>query len=178
MKKRAAKRAELPPYGDTGPQTEAQLAGAEVVEWIEKNGQRTRSKHRKHILEIMARPRQAGRRAIPARITPIQLAAGLALVNAFEATQKSPDLAWTRIYVDSTPRPGDAVVIQIDAQSTVVAITRCIPRECWPVVNHVCRWGLAIKPGLTKNSARADEHLMQLRRALDIVAKRLGMTNT
>lgn len=170
MVKRKRRPYTPPPQGDPGPDTAAQRQGAVILEVIE-GGQKWRRKRRDHILDIMAR----GTRRRPAMISRRQAAAGMELVDRFEATMTAPSPAWTRIFVDSSPRPGDVSVADLEAKARLAELTVLIPRHCKAVTYAICRDNHSIRPGFTNSPDRAQIWLKRLREALDILADHLRL---
>ena len=171
MPRRKRKTPSLPPYGDTGPDTEAQRAGTRIIRRTEANGQVLQRRDRRHIIEIMAQ----GTRRRPAMISARQSASGMKLVDTYEATELSGSPAWTKVQVDSTPRPDDATISKIHAQWELAQARKAIPRQCLAVVQAVCRDNVSIRPGLTKSPSRAKELLAVLREGLDAAAGYYGV---
>lgn len=169
MAKRKAK--EPPLSGDIGPQTEAQMSGAEVHRLKSDTGRGLRRKYRRHILERMHKPE---RKTWPSLITERQMLAGLELHSAWCETQRSPDSAFSRIYVDSSPRPGDASVLAVQRLFDYAALMDMVPGDCRRIVEHVCCDNRAIRDGCARNRREALGHLSQLQVALDILANEMG----
>ncbi len=163
------KRVTLLPQGDTGPDTPAQRAGAVILEVQEGGGAVFRRKrHDNHLIKMAT---GNGKRA--AIITMRQAAAGMKLEEAWNATERSPGPAWTRVFVDCTPRPGDVDTAKLEAAGAYADLRMVIPRDCRRVVEAVCCAGYSIKPGLTNDTRRAGTLKYQLRRGLDILAREL-----
>lgn len=144
--------------GDTGPDTAAQRAGAVVLELQEDNGAVFRRKRRDHALEIIQR-----RGDISAR----QMAAGLVLYAAAADTMRSPESAFSRVYVDASPQPDNVAIMQAERVGRLAAITQHIPRGCWPIVEAVCVRSVV--------PARGFDDCARLQVALDIVGNHLGL---
>ncbi len=166
---RRRKPAPLPQQGDTGPDTAAQRAGAVILNITEGGGAVFRRKRRDDHLILMA----TGNGKRTAIITMRQAEAGIKLEEAWNATETSPGPAWTRVYVDCTPRPGDVNTHKLEASRVYADLRMVIPRDCRNVVEAVCCAGYSIKPGLTNDTRRAGTLKYQLRRGLDILAREL-----
>lgn len=167
MAKRKRKPPSLPPHGDIGPDTKAQWDGAKLLPRREPNGQAFRRKDRRHIVEIMAE----GNRRRPAILSRRQSAAGMALVDLYDATRRSSSPPWTRVVVDSSPRPDDATVNQLQAQWELAHAVKAIPRHCLWIVQAVCRDNQSLRPGITSNVDRAKSYQPILREGLDALAE-------
>jgi hypothetical protein len=165
MAKRKRKPYQPPVQGDTGPDTAAQRAGSVLVE-ISSGGGIIRRKRHDHVLTTMLRQ---------GHIQPRHAAAGLELFSRWEDTWRSPDLAWTRVYVDASPRPGDVSIASLEAKARWVELSRVIKRECRAVVMAVCCHRMSIYPDFTKNSRRIPEYRKMLTKTLDDIAKILRM---
>ncbi len=159
----------LPPQGDTGPDTPSQRAGAVILNVTEGGGAVFRRKRRDGHLLKMTRPNGDGKSIITMR----QAEAGMKLEEAWNATERSPGPAWTRVYVDCSPRPGDVNTNKLEASRAYEDLRMVIPRDCRKVVEAVCCAGYSIKPGLTNDSRRAGTLKYQLRRGLGILAREL-----
>lgn len=157
---RKARKITLPPsLADHGPQTEAQNAGT-TLESVpdDKNGSTRRV--RKHILLRMK------------GLSPRQQAAGLAISEAYEATQKSPP-AIKEIQVDSSPKPDACIGIQIDRASRHAWLKAAVPPQYKYVVDHVCENGNALRDGLPYDGHQGQIHLAPLQVSLDLVANKM-----
>ncbi len=163
------KRVATPPQGDPGPDTAAQREGAVILAVQEGGGAVFLRKRRDNHLLRMA----TGNGKRSAILTMRQAEAGMKLEEAWNATETSPGPAWTRVYVDCTPRPGDVSTHKLEAVGVYANLRMAIPRDCRKVVEAVCCAGLSIKPGLTNDTRRAGTLKYQLRRGLDILAREL-----
>ena len=168
MPRRKRKPLALPPSGDTGPNTEAQRAGAQYS--VDPSTGACRQ-FREHVLGRMARPR--GRH--PALISRRQCAAGMALLDKYEGTMLSAATSWTRDYVDASPIPGDVNVARLVAQTRFEKINAIVPLESRPVVFQVVCEGRAIKGGITSSDKEAALLIGLLRDGLEAVALELSI---
>ena len=157
---------ELPPQGDVGPQTDAQLAGAEIFTYRADSGARFRIKRRRHILEIMY---EGG------KLTFRQCRAGMALHGRYCKTQLSAESAFSRVFVDASPRPGDAAVKQAERVADLAKLSRHIPKGMREVVWHVAVLGQPLRRGFSRDGKEASMHSAMLKVALDLLANALGM---
>ena len=160
------RRPSLPPQGDTGPNTPAQLKGAEIIEVVEDSGAVFRRKHTDHALEIMAREGE---------ISVRQRDAGLKLHALYCCTEMSPDASFTRVYVDVSPNPSAVSVALAERQSRFAAISRYIPTVLKGVVDHVVLRGHILSEGYSRDEHAESLHRVQLDIALDIIVKKLGI---
>ncbi len=158
----------LPPSGDTGPDTEAQRLGAEYPVDPTTGARR---KFRLHVLLRMVK--EEGR--WPALISARQCAAGLALLKKYDLTKLSAPPAWTRDYVDASPKPGDVNVAKLVAQARFERINDIVPSESRPVVFQVVCEDRAIRGDITDSSVEAAMLLGLLRNGLDAVAMELSI---
>ena len=168
-KSKRAKKITMPKQGDTGPDTPAQRAGAVVLEVQDGGGPVFCRKRRDNHLIKMATPN--GKRC--AIITMRQAAAGIKLEEAWNNTELSPGPAWTRVYVDCTPRPGDVDTNKLEASRAYSDLRMLIPKDCRHVVEAVCCAGYSIKPGLTNDTRRSATLKYRLRRGLGVLAREL-----
>jgi len=146
------------PYGDIGPNTAAQMAGAMVIIDEEKNGAKIQRKRRMHVLEHMKARRQ---------ISDLQCAAGLELHKRFCKTELSGESAFSRVFVDSSPRPGEVSLRQAERVTHLAALSKHIPSAMRPVVDQVVIRGDKI------SGPNADSDKALLREALDLLANKL-----
>ena len=165
MAKRRSKPYCPPVQGDIGPDTPAQRAGSVIVE-RNTGGGVIRYKRYDHVLTTMLRQ---------GHIQPHHAAAGIELSKRWDNTWRSADLAWTRVYVDASPRPGDVNIRSLEAKARWTELSRVIRRECRAVVMAVCCHRMSIYPDFTKNSRRIAEYRHMLTTTLDDIAKILRM---
>ena len=98
-------------------ETPAQNAGTVVEIITSDRGTRSKRRYRLHILERMGRMRLLSRR---------QVTAGLAVHDAWCRTQLSPP-AVRELFVDTTPRPDDIAVAQVEAMQAYADIMALVP---------------------------------------------------
>lgn len=156
------------PQGDTGPETPAQMHNADIVPMHKGNWY---FKRRLHPLDRMARP--YGKRR-DADITARERNAGIEVVNLHEATERSGGPAWNKVYVDSSPKPGDIDVKRLEAETKLRRMWAEVPREARPIVNHVIVHRGMIRREFTNDPQRQEYWLGQLRSVLKTWAKILG----
>ncbi len=166
--RRSERRREAAVYGDVGPQTPAQLRGAEIVERVE-GGARIRLKRRVLAIEELAR----STRRRPARITPRQLAAGLALRDAWEETQRLGEVSWARVRVDGG-RLNDGVLRRLGAQRAYGRLLDAVDPADRGAVTAIVIYGIRPREFAGSGSGAALA-LAALRRGLDAIADALGL---
>ena len=155
----------VPPIqGDTGPDTPAQRTGAVLVKETE-NGVTTQYLRRDHMVTQMLKG---------GHLTARQAAAGIELADRWDDTMRSPDPSWTRIFVDSSPKPGDVNVAQLEAKARWQELSAHIPREARGVTVCVCCYNLAIRPHFTSNTRMVPILRHRLQNALDRVADHMN----
>jgi hypothetical protein len=159
----------MPVQGDVGPQTISQMINAVIVDHAEDNGAKSRRKVRENHLIKMTRPNGSGKAILTLR----QAAAGIKLEEAWNSTQRSPGPAWTRVYVDSTPRPGDVDTKKLEASAEYAALRILIPRDCRKVVEAVCCAGYSVTRLGHGNDRRIGALKIQLQRGLDILGREM-----
>lgn len=168
-KSKRARKITMPKQGDTGPDTLAQRVGAVILETQEGGGAVFLRKRQDNHLLKMATPN--GKRG--AIINMRQAAAGMRLEELWNKTEFSPGPAWTRVYVDCTPKPGDVDTSKLEASGAYSDLRMVIPKDCRHVVEAVCCAGWSIRPGLTNDWRRATTLTYQLRRGLGVLAREL-----
>ena len=168
-KNKRAKKITMPKQGDIGPDTQAQRADAVILEVQDGGGPVFCRKRRDNHLIKMATPN--GKRG--AIINMRQAAAGIKLEELWNKTELSPGPAWTRVYVDATPRPGDVDTNKLEASRAYSDLRMLIPRDCRHVVEAVCCAGYSIRNGLTRDPRRASTLTYRLRRGLGVLARAL-----
>ena len=165
MPRRRRKSPALLPQGDTGPNTEAQRAGAHIEAYTEDSGAVFRRKRRDHVLVIMAK---AG------KLSERQCAAGLRLHTLWCRTEMTGDASFTKCYVDTSPNPSAVVAAQIERVAAFSAAYKHIPPALRGPVDHVAIRGRALRDGFSRDSLDASMHSAQLKVALDILANHPG----
>ncbi len=158
---------QLPPSGDTGPDTEAQREGAEYSVDPDTGARR---RFKTHILERMARS-WGGHDAL---ITVRQCRAGLKLLEKYELTKLSAPPAWTRDYVDASPKPGDVNIEKLLAEARYQKIENIVPHESRPVVFWVVIQRRAIGQ-ITRSCQEARMLIGLLRDGLNAVAVKFSI---
>lgn len=153
---------------DTGPDTPAQKAGARYDDARDQRGYQVHGKVRDHILMRMHRGTARTRRQISER----QMRAGMELYARWCRTQTTPEK--TGVYVDRTPDPSAAAVMQAQRVFEFRALSQRIPGQHREVVEHVCLHDRSIRDGLARNDRETGMHLALLQVALDILANDLG----
>lgn len=133
-----------------------------VYEDVPEDGNGRRRRRQLHPIEDMF---------VRGVLTQAQRVAGLAVADAWEACQRtaSRDLAEPR--VDSSPKPDDRTVIQLEAQQRWARIARQIPRDGRAVVEHVCCEGRYLKDGVANGGKQMVGALDSLRAALDVLSE-------
>jgi hypothetical protein len=153
-------------HGDTGPDTAAQMQGAEIRRQDIGSGAVLRYKRRWHVLELMHK-----RAAISAR----QRDSGMELHARYERTGLSPASAFTKVQVDTTP-DWDAITLgQIERQHAFTRLSRHVPKAFQKPVWHVCIEGKELKDGLARDAMEQSSMMAQLQVALDILANELRL---
>lgn len=128
-------------------------------------------KRRLHPLDILAKPYKRRRYAA---ISARQRNAGIEVVNLHEATQRGSGPPWNKVYVDTSPKPGDIDVYRLQAEARLKRMMALVPREALPIINHVVfRRGL-IWGDFTTDPKREQYWLWHLRGVLDLWADNLG----
>lgn len=158
------------PQGDVGPETAAQMQGAEVIPLRTRGGD-WRVKIRRHPLEWMAKP-QGKRRA--ALITPRQRNSGMHVAELAERLEATGEAPWFRPYVDKPGARGERLIYAIDDWHVLRLLMRRVPRESLAIVNHVVLRGRTIRPGFTNREATARVMTQRLCDVLDDWADFLG----
>ena len=161
------------PHVPTAPvewlETEAQMHGT-VVETVKDDTPgkiRQKRRYRLHTLERMANARDP-----MARISERQKLAGLEIHSRWCNTQLSPPCV-REIVVDSTPRPDDTTIAQVEAVQAFADIMRLVPSDMSGVVRHVCCDNLPITKIVSHNRYYGNQKAA-LQIALDLVANELG----
>lgn len=153
----------MPDQGDTGPDTPAQMNGHQVVPMM-IGGTRYLRKRRVRALTLLLRRGHIERH---------HEAAGFVIAERYEDTLRSPECAWTRAFVDSSPRPGDVNVAMLEAKRRWADLSRHISREARPVVMAVCCHDIPLSRFTVP--ARVHAWRVILRQSLEDVAKELGL---
>lgn len=115
--------------------TEEDAVEVEPETGKKRNPNNARRKRRMPVIEVY---RKSG------KITYEQYDAAIALLNAFEATQKRPP-AIKEINVDSSPKPDQHIGILIDRIGNYHKFRRHVSSQYWAYVDHVVLWNLPIR---------------------------------
>jgi hypothetical protein len=107
-------------------------------------------------------------------ITRGQCRAGLAVADAWDATQAMGSVDLTAPRVDVSTRPDDRAVALAERARRWAAISRAIPSDARAVVQHVCCDGRYLRDGFVGNARGTAAAVEALVMALAVLADKLG----
>lgn len=157
---------------DTGPNTAAQRAG-KVLEDATYTNEDTGEKvnpnnvRRARRIDVAESLRNRG------KISDGGFKAASKLREVWEGTMRRPP-AIKAVQVDSSPKPDQAIAMQIDRQSRFHAVARLVPQDDWPLIEHVVLANRSLT-SLGYRNARFTMGCHRLSGALDSLADKLGL---
>ncbi len=162
------RKAKITLGGDHGPNTKAQMSGAEVVPVKGDNPNGVGQKRRENVLA-----RMHGDMGKSGGISLRQYQAGMEIQEAYCGCEKlsSGNSDYSKPIVDSSPRPDMFMEKQVDAVSRLARAMAGVPSNMQYVIEHVC-WHNQPVAKLSKGR-NLGMHRANLKVALDLVANRL-----
>ena len=100
-------------------------------------------------------------------------AAGGILRDAWEATGKGTCAPFMRERVDSSPKPDEAVTVQIDHMAALLRVSKMVAPEDERILHCVCALGVGIGNLLEYRGLKHDAGKVHLRDALERLADRM-----
>ncbi len=135
-----------------------------VVEPVPEDANGRRRTRRLHALEVLWLREAVNKR---------QFVAGQRIIDAWEATMRTPSRDLSEDRVDVSSRPDAPTAVMVERQDRFVRLMRVVPRDSQAAVRHVCCDGRMIRDGLAKNRDSMANVLERLSVGLEVLANHL-----